>query len=57
MFLVGVHLFHGVQSSFQTFGLLHPRYNKFIQYFGRTYAIVVAVGFFAFPVYVYFFVR
>lgn len=57
MILVGMHLFHGVQSSFQTFGLSHPRYDTFIQYFGRTYAIVVAVGFFALPVYVYFFVR
>lgn len=57
MVLVGVHLFHGVQSSFQTFGIMHPRYNTFIKYFGHTYAVIVAVGFFALPVYVYFFVR
>lgn len=55
MFFVGVHLYHGVKASFQTFGLLHPRYNAFIKYFGRTYAIVVAVGFIALPV--YFFLR
>jgi len=55
MILIGVHLFHGVQASFQTFGLLHPRYNTFIQYFSRSYAIVVALGFIALPV--YFFVR
>jgi succinate dehydrogenase / fumarate reductase, cytochrome b subunit len=58
--MVGTHLFHGVKSSFQTFGLLHPRYNNFIQCFGRTYAIVVAVGFLVLPLYVYsssFFVR
>lgn len=55
MFLVGVHLFHGVQASFQTFGLLHPRYNAFIKKFGHTYAVVVALGFILPPL--YFFVR
>lgn len=56
MFMIGAHLFHGVKSSFQTFGFAHPRYNNFIRYFGCTYAVVVGVGFFVLPVYVYFFV-
>ncbi len=51
MFLVGSHLIHGIKASFQTFGLLHPRYNSFIQKFGCTYAIVVALGFILPPLY------
>jgi succinate dehydrogenase / fumarate reductase cytochrome b subunit len=54
MILIGMHLFHGVQSIFQTLGISHPRYNKFFKYFGYTYAIIVAAGFFSQPLYVFF---
>lgn len=54
MILVGMHLFHGVKSIFQTLGFNHPRYNHMFRYFGYVYAIVVAAGFFAQPLYVYF---
>jgi succinate dehydrogenase / fumarate reductase cytochrome b subunit len=53
MILIGMHLFHGVKSIFQTLGVNHPRYNTFFQYFGYSYAIVVAAGFFSQPIYVY----
>lgn len=53
MILIGVHLYHGVKSIFQSLGINHPRYNKFFRYFGYTYAIIVALGFFSQPIYVY----
>ncbi|MGY3802725.1 succinate dehydrogenase cytochrome b subunit [Pigmentibacter ruber] len=53
MILIGVHLYHGVQSIFQSLGISHPRYNKFFKYFGYTYAVVVAAGFFSQPIYVF----
>ncbi|BBH54240.1 succinate dehydrogenase cytochrome b subunit [Fluviispira sanaruensis] len=54
MILIGLHLYHGVQSIFQTLGLSHPRYNKFFKIFGYTYAVVVAAGFISQPLFVYF---
>jgi succinate dehydrogenase / fumarate reductase cytochrome b subunit len=53
MVLIGMHLFHGVKSVFQSLGVNHPRYNFFFRYFGYTYAIVVAAGFFCQPLYVF----
>jgi len=54
MVLVGMHLFHGFSSSFQTLGINHPRYNKAIKYGGWIYGIVVAAGFIVQPLYVFF---
>lgn len=53
MILIGIHLFHGVKSIFQSLGINHPRYNKFIKCLGYTYAIVVSLGFLSQPIYVY----
>lgn len=52
--LVGIHLYHGVASSFQTLGINHPRYTPYIKKFGYTYAIIVALGFISQPLYVMF---
>lgn len=54
MILIGTHLYHGIKSMFQSLGINHPRYNCFIKYFGYLYAIIVATGFFAQPLYVFF---
>lgn len=43
--LIAVHLAHGVQSSLQSLGLSHPRYNTFVQRFSRGYALVICGGF------------
>lgn len=48
-----LHLSHGVSSVFQSFGLLHPSYQRAIKCFGWTYAIVVVGGFLSQPIYVY----
>ena len=55
LILVGLHLYHGVSSSFQTLGLNHPRFNNAIKTFRWIYAIVVALGFLAVPLYVFIF--
>ncbi|MCA2961630.1 MAG: succinate dehydrogenase cytochrome b subunit [Silvanigrellales bacterium] len=57
MVLVGVHLFHGFSSSFQTLGLNHPRYNGLLKAAGTFYGVVVAAGFIVQPLYVFFFAR
>ncbi|MEY4066562.1 MAG: hypothetical protein RIR26_2770 [Pseudomonadota bacterium] len=54
LILVGLHLYHGVSSSFQTLGLNHPKFNNAIKGFGWAYSVVVAAGFLAVPLYVFF---
>jgi succinate dehydrogenase / fumarate reductase cytochrome b subunit len=46
---VGLHLWHAVQSLFQTLGLHHPSYRPWIQNGGRGLAAVLAVLFWLFP--------
>ncbi|MBO7200432.1 MAG: succinate dehydrogenase cytochrome b subunit [Bacteroidales bacterium] len=50
------HLIHAMQSAFQTLGLNHNKYNKFIEGFSWVYAIVIALGFAIVPIYIMFFV-
>lgn len=50
MIVVGYHLWHGFQSSFQTLGLNHPKYSPFIRTVGKIYAVVVAGGFALIPI-------
>jgi succinate dehydrogenase / fumarate reductase cytochrome b subunit len=47
--VLGLHLSHGFASAFQSLGLSHPKYNKFIKCAGTTFAVIVAVGFASFP--------
>lgn len=54
LIVLGLHLWHGVRSSFQTLGVNHPRYNCAIKFLGRCYAVVVTAGFLSQPIYVYF---
>ncbi|MBR2382105.1 MAG: succinate dehydrogenase cytochrome b subunit [Clostridia bacterium] len=53
---LAIHLVHAMQSAFQTLGLNHNKYNKFIEGFSWIYAIVIAVGFAIIPIYIMFFV-
>ena len=53
VFILGLHLRHGVGSSLQTLGVNHPRYNGPIKVISILYAIVVAGGFISQPLYVY----
>lgn len=54
MVLLGVHLRHGFWSAFQSLGVTHPRFKPFIYVVGIILAIVIAVGFLATPLYLYF---
>lgn len=54
MVVVGFHLWHGVASSFQSLGLSGPRFSPFIRRTGKVSAIVIAGGFIAIALWVYF---
>ena len=43
--LLGLHLAHGFQSSFQSIGARHPKYTPIIKAFGNWYSILIPAGF------------
>lgn len=43
--LLGIHLYHGLQSGFQTIGVNHPKYTPLIKAIGLGFCIIIAVGF------------
>jgi len=47
---LGVHLFHGVWSLFQSLGWNNPRFNKWRQALATGFAAVIVVGNVSFPV-------
>ena len=51
MIFLFFHLSHGVSSIFQSFGLKNDRTEKMIRCAGFGYALIVATGFFAQPIY------
>ncbi len=50
MVFVGLHLFHGFQSAFQTLGLQHKKYTPAINWVGKLYSIGVPLGFAVIPI-------
>lgn len=54
MVVIGLHLWHGFWSSFQTLGANHPRYNGLIKTVGYIYAVGVSAGFALIPIVMYF---
>lgn len=52
--VVGIHIRHGFQSAFQTFGLNHYKYSRLIEILGVVYTWVVILGFAAVPLGVFF---
>jgi succinate dehydrogenase / fumarate reductase cytochrome b subunit len=53
MVLVGMHLWHGVPSSFQSLGLNGPRFTPLIRTIGKVSAIVIAGGFIVITLWVF----
>lgn len=49
--LLGIHLSHGFWSAFQTLGLSNKNWLKRLQFVGKIYAILIAVGFSVIPLY------
>jgi succinate dehydrogenase / fumarate reductase, cytochrome b subunit len=54
MLAVGFHLYHGFSSSFQSFGLNHPKYTPVIKKIGYGFAIIVPFAFAIIPIYLAF---
>lgn len=50
--LLGYHLFHGFQSSFQSLGLGGDRFTRWTKVVGVIFAVVAAIGFASLPVWV-----
>jgi len=54
LLLLGMHLSHGLASSFQTVGFSGEKSDPIIQKIGKAYAFIVTAGFVSQPIYVYF---
>lgn len=54
MAVMGVHLYHGFGSAFQTLGLNHKKYTPFINMLGKGYSILIPLGFAIIPIYMFF---
>ena len=52
--VVGIHIRHGFESAFQTFGLNHYKYSRLIEILGIVYTWVVILGFAVVPLGVFF---
>ncbi len=48
--LLGLHLFHGAWSIFQSFGWNNPRFNKWRRGFATGFAAIVVIGNVSFPI-------
>lgn len=53
MVVIGAHLMHGFQSSFQSLGLNHKKYTPFIKFLGTAYSILIPLGFAIIPIYMF----
>ena len=49
MVALGLHLYHGVWSMFQSLGWNHPRYNPWRRGFAHAFAWIVTLGNISFP--------
>ncbi len=52
MLVLGFHLRHGFWSAFQSLGVSHPRYSPLIYAVGILFAIAMAFGFLAIPIWI-----
>jgi succinate dehydrogenase / fumarate reductase cytochrome b subunit len=53
MVFVGMHLWHGVASSFQSLGISGPRFTPLIRKVGKVSAVIIAGGFIVIAVWVF----
>ncbi len=53
--LLGAHLRHGFWSAFQSVGLLDPQLRPLAYSAGGVFAVIVALGFFVMPMYLFLF--
>jgi succinate dehydrogenase / fumarate reductase, cytochrome b subunit len=50
MLALGLHMFHGVWSMFQSLGVNHPQYNSLIRKVATCVTLAVVIGFISIPV-------
>lgn len=50
---LAIHLAHGLQSALQSLGVAHPRYTPLLQKLSVLLAVLLALGFGTFPVYLF----
>jgi succinate dehydrogenase / fumarate reductase, cytochrome b subunit len=55
MALVGLHLWHGFSSAFESLGLNGPRFTPRVVALGKVLAVLLGAGFFLLPLYMFFF--
>ncbi len=48
--LLGIHIFHGAWSLFQSLGINSPRYNRMRRQFATGFALVIVIGNLSFPI-------
>lgn len=53
MVVVGMHLWHGFWSAFQTFGLTNKKYLPLINFLGKGFSVVVSALFALIPIWMY----
>jgi len=54
MIALGLHVSHAFKSALQTLGLNHPKYTPILDKVSVALAVIVAVGFASFPIFVFF---
>jgi len=53
MIFLGFHLYHGVESAFQTLGLSTTKYKHTINFFGKGIAVIIPLIFATIPLFIY----
>lgn len=48
--LLGMHIYHGAWSLFQSLGWSHPRFNHWRRWFAMAFAAVIVIGNVSFPI-------
>lgn len=54
MCALGLHTSHGLQSTFQSLGLRHPKYTHIVEGLSFAYGVAVAIGFSTLAIYSHF---
>jgi succinate dehydrogenase / fumarate reductase cytochrome b subunit len=49
---LGLHLYHGLWSMFNSLGLNHPKFNSWRRVFATVFALVITLGNISFPIFV-----
>ncbi|MCO6487724.1 MAG: succinate dehydrogenase cytochrome b subunit [Phaeodactylibacter sp.] len=53
MLVLGFHLLHGFYSAFQSLGLYHSKYGRWVKWAGQAYTLVITAGFILIPIWVF----